>query len=581
MPDRTTSKTAALAFVFLAAALLLDVPSSAQGRRDSGFGDLLGSDVNPLQQMGRISASTSALEGPVDPDVYLVGPGDLFDISVGGPQPVLVTLPVSADGFLMLPGAGAIRVAGRTLEEARTFAHASLREQYRNVRLEVTLAQPRQFYVHVSGAVPVPGRYLATPVARVATVLNIAFADTTQQPVSNTTLRPSLRNVRVMHRDGAEENVDILRYFSTGNPEHNPYLQDGDVISVPTYDPNYDALYVSGDVAFPGTYDFRPDDTLYDLLVLSTGQNAPDGFEQVRLARTRDDGSIVTEMIEASRAGNEIRLQPRDQIFVLPEETVRGTAELSGWVNFPGRYSIVPGRTTVGDLLELGGDPRPGALERGAFLERSTLPEPELEVYRQNRFEYAPRGMGRLMAADTLAILKNTRLAEMDFLSRVYLAQELRVQNRVPIDLEAVLQGDGPTILLQDGDRVHVPRDENSVFVFGQVNRPGYVAFEPGRQASHYTTSSGGLSSLAGKAYVIEAGTGRYLDASSADVQSGDMIFVDRAESRADTAELQRLISEERRAREERRSRTIQTVLQTVGTVTGIITMYLYLTTLK
>ncbi|MEX0746545.1 MAG: polysaccharide biosynthesis/export family protein, partial [Rhodothermales bacterium] len=426
MPDRTTSKTTAL--VFVVAALLLNLSSAAQGRRDSGFGDLLSSEINPLQQMGRVSTATLALEGAVDAAEYLVGPGDLFDISIGGPQPVLVTLPVSADGFLMLPGSGAVRVSGRSLEEARTLAHASLREQYQNVRVEVTLSQPRQFYVHVSGAVPVPGRYLATPVARVATVLNIAFADTTQLPVSNTTLRPSLRNVRVIHRDGAAESVDVLRYFSTGNPDHNPYLRDGDVISVPTYDPNYDAVYVSGDVAFPGIYDFRPDDTLFDLLVLTTGQNPPSGFERVRLARTRSDGSVAAQIIDVLSAGKEIPLEPRDQIFVLHDETVRGTAELSGWVNFPGTYSIVPGKTTVRDLLELGGEPRPGALERGAFLERSTLPEPELDIRRQNRFEFAPRGMARLMAADTLAILKNTRLAEMDFLSRVYLAQELRLQ---------------------------------------------------------------------------------------------------------------------------------------------------------
>lgn len=580
MSDRLHLKTTAS--LCLAILLLFHVSEPAQAQaqgqddRDGGFGRLTGGNLNPLAQLGRASAAGAAvpLEGAVDAATYLVGPGDLFSISVGGPAPVMVTLPVSADGFLMLPEAGAVEVAGLPLIEARRRAVQALREQFQRVRLEVTLLQPRQFYVHVSGAVPTPGRFVATPVARLASVLFMSFADTTRAPVGNTSYRPAMRNVTLIHKDGTSESVDLLRYFSTGNTEHNPYLNDGDIISLPTYDPSYDAVFVSGAVASPGTYDYRPDDTLYDLLVLTTGQEPPRGFTRVRLTRTNDDGSVEANIYELASLDGSIRIRPRDQIYAMPERTVRGSATIGGWVEYPGTYSIVPGRTSLRELIELAGGVREGALERGAYLERATLPAPRPATTRSNRFEAAPR-LGNLVRQDTVAILKNTRLANIDFLSRAYLAQELRLQSRVPIDLDAVLEGDAAPVHLQDGDNVFVPRDEGSVFVFGQVNRPGYVAVAPGQDASYYINAAGDRSDLAGQAYVIEVGTGRFVDASLAEIQSGDLVFVDRRENRADTAELQRLLLEERRATAERRSRVVQYMSQTVSAAAALLTTYL------
>ncbi len=565
--------------IYLALALLLVLPGAAfaqdQARRSGVFGDLIGGDLNPLSQLGRASASgaTVPLEGPVDPEKYIVGPGDLFSISVGGPAPVMITLPVSADGYLMLPEAGAVDVAGLSLNEARRRATQLLREQFQRVRLEITLAQPRQFYVHVSGAVPTAGRFVATPVARVATVLYMAFADTMRAPVGNSTYRPAMRNVKLIRNDGSERSVDLLRYFSTGNTEHNPFLNDGDVISLPTYDPNYDAIFVSGAVAFPGTYDYRPDDTLHDVLVLATGQNPPRGFTRVRLTRSNDGGTVEAEIFDVASLDGRVKIRPRDQIYALPEETVRGSASISGWVQYPGMYPIVPGSTSLRDLIDLAGGLREDALERVAYLERATMPPPRIENDRGNRFEVGPDKF-QLVRQDTAAILQNTRLADIDFLSRAYLAQEMRLQSRVPIDLDAVLQNGGPAIRLQDGDRVFVPRDENTVFVFGQVNRPGYVAAEAGRDAAYYINASGGRSDMAGQAYVIEAGTGRYLDANRADVRSGDLIFIDRSEDRADTAELQRLLYEDRRATADRKARTVQTIVQGISAAAAVITAY-------
>ncbi len=568
-----TLKVLALAYL-IAAVPATSTSAQGQDRPGPEFGDLTGFDLNPLQGMTRLSRihEMAPMEGPVDAAQYIVGPGDLFDVSVGGAQPVMASVAVSADGYLLLPEAGAVEVAGRRLNEARQLARQALRSEFENVGIEVTLSQPRQFYVHVSGAISVPGRYVATPVARLATVLNMAFADTTRPPVSNPNLRPALRNINLIHRDGTSERVDLLKYYSTGSTTHNPYLTDGDVISVPTFNPNYDAVFISGDVAFPGTYDRRPDDTIYDLLVLATGEDPPTGFQQVRLLHTEDDGPTTSEVYDLSSMDGSIKVSARDQVHAVRDPTLRGSATVDGWVEFPGTYSIVPGKTTLSGLLELAGGTREGALERGAYLTRATLPAPEPQLSGRNPFDPSA-GRLNLLHTDTLALMQTTRLARMDFLSRAYLTHELRLQNRVPIDLSST--NDEDPMYLQDGDRVFVPRDENSVFVLGQVNRPGYVTYRPGASFDYYLEASGGLSDNAGDAFVIEAGTGRYLDARGGEIQSGDRIFVDRRVKRADTAELQQLLLQDRRADLEERSRTVQNIVQSISAATALVTTYL------
>ena len=568
-----------MAWMLLAALLL--APPAAQAQFDTPLGEavsptVIGQETNPLhEQLTRFQGEPGgiALEGTVDPDQYVVGPGDLFEISVGGPQPLMAPASVSADGYLILPEAGAVLVGGLSLQEARSLAKEALRESFRNVGVEIALAQPRRFYVHVSGAVPFPGRYLATPVGRVAGVLSLAYADTTRTPTGNPRFRPALRNVLLIHTDGTRETVDLLRYHATGDTEHNPYLRDGDVVSVPAFDPDYGSVFISGNVAFPGVYDHRPDDTLAGLLALAAGQAPPGSARRVRLARVLEDGSAETHIYDIAALDEEdIRVQARDQVHVMFEDAERGVAEIDGWVRYPGAYPILSGETTLKDLVALAGGMRPGALARAAHLKRYALPMPEPDY--ETRFGALARPPDPF-PADSLALLQSTRLADIDFFGSAYLAHDLRLQSSVPIDLTVATGEEAAPVPLQDGDKVYVPRDNNQVFVFGQVNRPGYVEHRPGMSADAYVRAANGFGDNAGMAYVIKAGTNRFAEASEATVESGDRIFVNRKNMFADTEELQRLLTENQRLALEKRSNAFQAVLTTVGTIASFVTTYL------
>lgn len=563
-------------WVLYVLALLLAGSGQAQGFTNGGLFD----PTNPLTALRQRATAAAAsatllpLEGAVEAEAYRVGPGDVFGLTIGGPEPLALSVPVSADGYLALPDAGSVPVAGLTLAVARDQALEALRRVYRNVPLTVSLAQPRQFYVHVSGAVPLPGRYLALPVARVSSVLEQAFADTLRRAVSHPDFRPSLRNLRLIRKDGSEVLLDLLRYFTTGDTQHNPYLLDGDVVQVPAYDPRFASVFVDGAVPYPGAYDHRVGDTVADVLLLAMGHAGV--TTPVRVRRPRADGQVETQEVDPARFAD-TPLQPMDQVYVPMDRLPGGTVVVEGYVRYPGTYPIVEGRTTLQDLVQQAGGLRPEALARGAYLERLALPEPGVRLHKQHRFE---PGIDRpeLLRPDTAAILQTLRLSEFDFLSRAYFTQELLIQNRVSANLEATLAAGAPPVYLRDGDRLVVPRDDQTVYVFGQVNRPGYVPYVSGQDGRGYLEAAGGIGVLAAEVYLIEVGTGRYLPLDQATVRSGDLIFVDRKTDLATNPELQRLVLEENRTRADARIRIAQTVLQTVGTVASLVALIVTLT---
>jgi protein involved in polysaccharide export with SLBB domain len=598
----------------LAGVLLVLLAAAAPAPRAQSPG--LGGGTVDLLQAGRrpdpttLGLSTPPLEGALDPARYPVGPGDVFAVSIGGQLPVQYRTAVSAEGLLLLPDVGSFRVADRSLADVKADLEAALRRTYRSVETSVALAEPRRFYVHVSGAVLDPGRHLVPPVSRVEDALaqatgglaprrllesgpaRQALAARAQQATSGeaveaaalqapeallgTDYRPAYRNVRVVHRDGSVALVDLLRYYATGDAASNPYLRDGDAVHVPFYDPDAAGVGVAGAVAEPGVYDVRPDDTVRDLLVVALGPTAD--VEAVRLVRAATGEAFVLDPADLATTP----VEAGDRLFVLDEAAERGTAEAVGAVRFPAAYPIVEGRTTLGDLLAAAGGLLPDALVRGAYLERRP-PQAEPGSVADPAVAAADPTLDPALREAALADLafERARLSSLDFAGRQYLAREVSGFQRVSVDVPAVLRGEGGAagspVLLRDGDRLVVPFDLDAVAVLGQVLQPGYVPFAAGRRAEDYVAAAGGRAAAAAETYVMDAATGALTLAEEAGpLRSGDAVFVNRLATADDRLSQQLLVQErqieiqERREATERQFRTLTTALQAVATAVSV-----------
>ena len=300
---------------------------------------------------------------------------------------------------------------------------------------------------------------------------------------------------------------------------------------------------MGGVVARPGPYDLKPGDTARDLVLIAGGPEA--AVTGVRLTRAGPDGAPADQFLDPADLDG-VAVQAGDQLYVLARDEDAGTAEALGLVRYPGTYPIRDGETTVRELVLRSGGLLPEALPQAAVL------------YRQ------PEAAGtQSLAPDAV------RLSEFDVLRRAYLQPEASRPTQVSIDLAGALRGDGEPVVLRTGDRLVVPSGAGTVYVFGQVLRPGLVPFESGGTAGSYVASAGGAADGAETTYVIRAGTGRYVEGPETPVGPGDRVFVERA-PRADTPELRQL---ELALESDRRNRTLQVVQTAFAAISTVATL--------
>src|SRR5262249_30470918 len=150
------------------------------------------------------------------------GPGDVFELDFWGQQNFRLRIAVDLEGRTFVSKIGFVNVAGKTLSAVRKAIKDKVRTNYPGLQFELTLAVPRTFLVHVVDNVKQPGIYTAHPIERLSAILSKAGGVT-----------GSKRMIEVHHHDGTTTTADLVLYELTGKTEYNPYLLDGDVVSVP------------------------------------------------------------------------------------------------------------------------------------------------------------------------------------------------------------------------------------------------------------------------------------------------------------------------------------------------------------
>jgi protein involved in polysaccharide export with SLBB domain len=451
------------------------------------------------------------LAEPVSRTEYLLGPGDSIQIAVFGDVDTTHLQGVSPDGRLLVPGMGIVSVLGLNLEQAQAQVRDVVLSYFRNVTVSVNLFKVRSFRIYVVGSVENPGVRIASSAMRVSEVV---------PGVGPQGAIP--RNIRLQRINGDSLRIDLARFFHLGDLTQNPSLREGDLLVVPSPDRR---IEVYGPVAYPGTYEFRPGETLAELLsVVNGGAAFPvQAADSIRVARFT--GNTSTEVITLPRAealgssGKAFELQPFDAIYVPEVANYRQqkTATIVGQVRRPGTYPIRSDTTTVRELVELAGGFLPEASLVNASLRRSTPP---------------------------LANSGGTPLQEIppEFLSererRVVQSLSSSDQNNVVIDFYSLF-AEGAEVYnqtLRSGDVLSVPEVRNEVLVSGAVIQPGIVQFLPDQPLQHFIGLAGGYGRNADVRglVVIKASTGARVGRGDVrSIEPGDQIVVPYREPRS------------------------------------------------
>lgn len=104
--------------------------------------------------------SSAAEEKPVIPtDEYIIGPGDVLDISVWKNEALTKLVAVLPDGKISFPLIGEIVAGGKTLTQLRKELEKRLTRYVPDVNLSIVVTQINSMLIYVIGRVNKPGRF--------------------------------------------------------------------------------------------------------------------------------------------------------------------------------------------------------------------------------------------------------------------------------------------------------------------------------------------------------------------------------------------------------------------------------------
>ena len=451
------------------------------------------------------SLESGTLEGTVDADQYILGPGDVLQIGFWGDVNRSDRVVVNPDGDALVTPVGPLKVTGMTLAEARNVIKEKLAAYYRPSILSVSLVSIRSFQVHVVGMVERPGAFEVNAVTRVsqAVVRAGGLAPTASQ-----------RNIRVT-RAGGELRADLTRYLLLGDNQMNPFLNDGDVVYVP---PRSEQVHVYGSVYRAGAYEFIEGETLDALIDIAGGFKPEACLDSIEIERFPDEDPVVSRALFLSPEPETLKgfkVAPGDRIFVRSIQDWHRDAKVTvnGEVERPGVYVIQEGVETLSHLVARAGGLTDKAslaesrLVRGAYASTTFPIESEIE---------AIKDMESVLSEKDKQLVKTLSREPKGALS-------LRFEQ-----IFAAKKGKRVDPPLYDGDLIEIPRASSSVRVSGQVENPGLVAFRPGEKSGYYIRQAGGFAPGAdvGGTRLVTALNGQMMSPSGTEVRAGDIIWV-------------------------------------------------------
>jgi len=461
---------------------------------------------------------------------YLVGPGDRFLIHVSESEDPF-EVRVLAEGGVYIPRVGRVRVGGLRLGAARDAMVTAFGQAYKVGEVWVELSEPRRFPVPVVGLVRAPGLVVASAVERVSEIVEKAEglagnASTRNIRVLSTAglSREQTAAVRAQAEAGSfdflsrmdSRRADLELYYVTGDSRHNPFVEDGDIIVVPS---SQSVIRAVEAVNRPGIFEFVPGDRVSDLLSLAMGFAPQVDPGQVFLFRYSDRGvrqtalSLDAHGLMAGVAEADMELRSGDWLVArdIPEFHPTSTVHLVGEVRYPGYYVVGKEGAPLRDVI---------AWAHG-FTEAAS--KPKSRVYRQlTATEVTDPEYDRV-----LSIPPGDRTEE----ERQYFNMKSRERRgQMVVDFVALFDhgDDTQNISLKAGDVVQVPTLQNTVLVSGQAANPGSLVFERDDGVRDYVRRAGGPGWRASSDIrVIKARTGEIISAKDVvGLDPGDRVWI-------------------------------------------------------
>jgi polysaccharide export outer membrane protein len=256
------------------------------------------------------SEALRAFEGPVE-EVYRLGPGDKISVDVFGRPELSGKHVVGPDGRIVVPVAGAVRIAGLSTDEASLLVTDVLRPLYTEPVVTVGVEAYTGNRVLLLGRVENPGivQFDTQP-----TLLE-ALARAGALPVLDK--QATLRRCAILRGRDKILWIDLQRLLNVGDLSLNVRLRPNDLVYIPDSDETL--VYVLGEVNKPGAYRLTPEMSFLDALAQAGGPTKDGDHDTIQLVRPSDRSQRVLRMEDDIVGGNpeaNVAMNEGDVIYV-------------------------------------------------------------------------------------------------------------------------------------------------------------------------------------------------------------------------------------------------------------------------
>ncbi|MBT3681797.1 MAG: hypothetical protein HN729_03555 [Candidatus Marinimicrobia bacterium] len=455
--------------------------------------------------MGTSDFNTVILEEAINPDEYFVGPGDKFSFNmVSSDGTVNLNLVVSPLGDVLIPVVGIIAVDKLTLTEAFSKIRKTCLSRYNNALVFITLSDIRQFKVMAKGMVDKPGFIIVNPFMRVSEIIDLIIEeDVTETEVVN--ISHSLRNIKLIRNDTITR-VDLVKFNITGDKELNPRLQSNDVICFDLVDRE---IGVYGGIKKPGKFEYVEGEVLADIIDLSGGFTDNADSSKIEITRFINDTEKEYIQLDDYNSSRLVTIKPEDHIIIRLKHDYKRQelVKVSGEVKYPGQYSIVAGKATIGSIIQ----------KAGGFADRAD----RTKIIVNN------------VQISQLSDIELTRILLVPFEDRSdaeksYLKARSRTSKGRISSSSTEYTGRIMNYPVQISDHIIIPQLHEYVELLGAVKFPGRYPLVQGKTADKYISDAGGLTLRASKEmYIVKSSTGQRLPFDELSIiDNGDVIFV-------------------------------------------------------
>jgi polysaccharide export outer membrane protein len=472
------------------------------------------------------STQPTALDAPVTPSEYYVGPGDVLSLNIWSSAPVELRLTVTPEATLLIPNVGIVAVKDQTLDVVKKKIAKLVGERYRNSEVTLTLITPRRIVVQINGEVYQEGKYELNSLQRADNLIALANKipdnltdQQTYEKIMFVRRFSSTRHITIQRKNGERLRVDLVKFVATEEGKYNPYLREGDQIFLPPKKPS--AIGVDGGVKFKGGYEFVEGDSLADLIAAGFGFSAVADSTHGVLSRLSLDGTTM-EQVEVNPAAivageqQNIALRPGDRLVVKEHHEFREShiVVIEGEVKQSGQFPITRYQTKLSEIVRAAGGFTEDANLRGATLTRervSPRSAPE-EIYQEQ----------------LLSSRSNLGFQDTNY---YFVETTLRLRGEiVSVDFYRLfVEGDSTQdITLRPFDRINIPKKTKTVYVFGQVLAPGHIEFVEGMDYRYYVQKASGFAfdAIEDDVKIIKGSTRVWLTPDETEIEDGDYIWV-------------------------------------------------------